>query len=906
MNRVLRLFKTRRLMVPLAATILIVFVVFGGLMIYKKLKYSSGDVLQAIPSSAILVGEGVGVLEYGKMLARNSWWGTAFGQGMAADPLSHMVSELDSLSGIEAEELADLFSDQPFAMALVPRKQEGPALVYAIRLGEKLSEHRLLESLGKVWKNFQPKQLLEISYHEAELSDGVKIFVLVRDGLFIFSADRETFELSWYTLESGNHIGKDQEYVETRSKLAKSQNNVPHFLMSHEGLFTWFRRFTGPRFRELSSVIVDAGSWSALELTDGEDVLHLQGFTQVPERSIPFFEALLHGGRVLKDPAPLLPKSTFFYDQLAVEGFSSFYREVIEGYHFKARKDTLRVAVAPEWVDTLAMVLKESDLRSITFAMSSIYDSSGQAGCLLYLEAGRSETAMRGLEGLSDTNRRLIYQDHVIHKIQLNRLLPALLGKRYQMFEEAWFTLHRGNIIVAQTKELLMSVLNDISLGKTLSSLEGYREGESRLQGALSRRYFMNGKEANQYLRQQIVPERAGQYDRFIASLPGQLFIGFIREEGVLLTDLILVPGFVENQDQRYREVVLDDAPVQDPLLLKDHRTGELKVIVADRSGNLYSLTQRGGPEWKMASREVPASVLMVIDLYRNGREQCLFLGQSMIHLVQADGQYVKGYPVRLPTNFESGLAVFDYEGNGNYRLLYRDVNGKLVNVDIAGNPVAGWTSPAVAPSDRPVTWMKINGLDFLCVTDASGALSALDRRGKERFRLVDMRVSDRSDLVLTTLLGQSVITFVSAEGHLYQVDGSGVAVRHEVLQFAPTSRLLKTGTPSVNLGFAVIEPKRVSLFDQNLKVLVNAEINELEWKRVQTVRGSQIFAAAGLDRDGVPYLIQTKTGKVKQLSPLGFDHVLVWYDQVLRNHVVFYSKGALTRIGSMSDTENK
>jgi hypothetical protein len=897
MKRILQAMNYRRLAIVLVAVAIAVALVFGGLVMYRTLKYPAGEVLKAIPSNAILVAEGVGFLEFGIHISENSVWKTAMDASGQDDPLLTVVEKMQGAKALLGSEFEDLLQQQPFAMALIPQKENGPSLLYVIRMKEGVPESQIHSTLGKIFTHYKAKRLLEISYHELVLPGNLSAYVIAKDGLLLISADREVFELSYYTLESGNHLARDAGFMAAREQLLKSQNNVPFVMISHEALYGWFRRFLTSYLREVCSVISDAGSWSGLELTSLEQGIHLQGFTQVVHHRPAYFESMLLGGKSLSDPSSVLPHNTFFYDQMSVSGFSDFYRLCIDGYHHQERGDTVSYAIEKRMVDSLSLVLRESEIRSFLVAMTSAGDSGTVGEMLLVMEAARIETAKLGLSRFADTTQMFVYQGYEVNRITSPGIISALLGKRMVSFREAWYTIQGNHLVMAPGKESLMSVINSISLGRTLESIPDYSEGVSRIKGALSRRYYFNASTAAPFLRTQVISDKTTRFDSFVPKMPGQIFLGFTREDGVLLTDILVFPQSGVSKNDAFREVVLDDIPATEPVLLMDYRNKDMKVILADRLGNIYNLSYSAGPEWKMTPREAPASALKVIDMYQNGRQQCLFLSRSMLHIVQADGQYVKGYPVPLPAGFASHLAVFDYESNGNYRILYRDVQGRLMNVDLSGSPVAGWTNPSVSLSDRPVLWHRMNGIDFLVFTDEMGHFTTIDRRGKARFMVPDIRVFDRSGIGIGLLFGQPCFTFLTTEGFLYQVDAQGKATKHELIQFAPSSQLLALQNHGVG-EILILEPANVSLFDQALKLRIASEYSETVWQSLHPIRGSGIFAAIARSHDGIPFVVHTKTAKITRLSSQSFDYSLAWYNQGASREEVLLIKGVLARIG--------
>lgn len=179
------------------------------------------------------------------------------------------------------------------------------------------------------------------------------------------------------------------------------------------------------------------------------------------------------------------------------------------------------------------------------------------------------------------------------------------------------------------------------------------------------------------------------------------------------------------------------NAPIhKGPFSVVNHNDGFPEFILQDVSNILYLLDQDGAILWQKEISGPIASNVYQVDIYKNERLQYLFNTRNYLHLIDRNGEYVRGYPMRLPSPASTGISVFDYEGNKNYRIIFPSENKMIYNYSLLRRAVAGWQyQPGEHPVNRPVQHLRIVNKDYLVVTDTTGTVYFLDRRGKQRLK---------------------------------------------------------------------------------------------------------------------------------------------------------------------------
>lgn len=873
---------------------------FASRYVYLKLRYPEQDVLTGVPRSAIMVAEGKGFYPFLSSLSGHAVWQQGFLTGGSSDHLSALATDLGKISDSGDGVIRSILTEQPFVMSLVPKKEGGPAFLFTIQLPKGLRPATVHSQLRQRWNNYSEKRLLEIRFYERVLPDGTPLYIVIRDGLLIASVDREAFELGYYTLESGNHIAKDESFRDVRAQLSKSQNQTTRVFCSYEGFYTWFARFIRGEKKPLIASLPNLGTWGAFDLAFDDEELHLQGFTGTGDDNSALFQALPEAGRVLDDPGAVLPAGTLFYDQMAVPSFSRYMDDYVRGYRMNQKGVTpVTYPVSASLLDTVERIITGFSPESVTLAATDLTDTLPGGNYLLFIQASQAARLHDALRPFTDTLQRLQYQEFVISPLSVPYLVPALFGSLFQSFENAFLSTYEDYLIIAPTQGAMLSALNGLTLGRTLGSIPSYQRTFSRVQGQMSRRLYLDRKEGENYLRSLMEPSEIGSYDTLLPYLPQQCMLSFAKEGGILLTDMILHANPLQPGAARGGEIVLDAPLSAEPLLIHDHRSNEIKVIAADQSGYLYMMNQKGEIEWKISATEQPLSELLTLDLYKNGRQQCLFFSRNMLHLVQIDGKYVPGFPVAISAPFQRHLSLIDYDANGNFRFMYLDQQQRVSNIDIAGKMVPGWNQPQIPGLSGPVKLLKSGGQDFLLLRDTAGVVHFHDRRGRERFSLpAGVQVHSHSEILQGNWGGSTRFIFLDRNGALQRVSPEGALDKTAPLQFQPGAWLIGFSKEQGGQGeIAVIEPNGVTVLDSELKTLRKGGTGVPEFQSLRKSAGNPSALFCALDKAGVPYMMLRSDFRQFKITEKSYDYVNSWKDPASSATYCVVTKGTVVFI---------
>ena len=168
-----------------------------------------------------------------------------------------------------------------------------------------------------------------------------------------------------------------------------------------------------------------------------------------------------------------------------------------------------------------------------------------------------------------------------------------------------------------------------------------------------------------------------------------------------------------------------------------NHKSNENELVVQDAKNNLYLINATGNSLWKKQINEAIASDVYTIDAFKNNKFQLLFNTANYLHLIDRNGNYVEGFPVKLPSRATNALAVFDYENTREYRILIACADKTIYNFNANGSKNESFV-PIKTKADitLQIAYTKVGASDYLIACDTEGKIYVYSRRGAGRIDL--------------------------------------------------------------------------------------------------------------------------------------------------------------------------
>jgi hypothetical protein len=279
-----------------------------------------------------------------------------------------------------------------------------------------------------------------------------------------------------------------------------------------------------------------------------------------------------------------------------------------------------------------------------------------------------------------------------------------------------------------------------------------------------------------------------------------------------------------------------DTGIITKPFLFRNHASGATEIAFQARTKELFLQNSTGKIIWKKQLNEEIRSEIFVVDAFKNGKLQMLFNSDHYLHLVDRNGNYVQGYPVKLPAKATNQLSVFDYEKKNDLRLFIACSDNKIYNYNIWGVKHEGFKPHVVAGEvTLPIKYCKVGLSDYLITADRKGRIYAFSRRGDGRIDFKNKLLEDAVNFELQegNNLANTQLVYYDEKNNI--IDKISLTDKKEVYKIA-------TGEPDIVATFADVDKNKIN-------DLVIASKTKTE---VYNINGSEIFSIAlNIERPG-------------------------------------------------------
>jgi len=354
-------------------------------------------------------------------------------------------------------------------------------------------------------------------------------------------------------------------------------------------------------------------------------------------------------------------------------------------------------------------------------------------------------------------------------------LHAELLGPAFQILGRPWWVVLGDVVVFAPEASGIQRTVDAWSDGRSLAEDGRTAAWWTRMASDAGMSWWCDVARAKPLLAANARPSIASRIDSltgFWSALGGltvQVSPGL--RGSVHVTAAIQFAPLKEQATNERWQVALGAPASRPPQIVTNHTNGTREVLVQDELHRLHLIGTTGKVLWSRALESPILGTVQQVDRFRNGKLQLLFATAEGIHLIDRNGKDVGGFPVRTEHRICTPLAVFDYEGDGEYRILVNLLNGTMMNYGMDGLPVKGWERPMLkAPAACAVHHLRIRNKDHLVVADSLGNVRVLDRRGsdRERARLVLGGSPKVLSIAPGTDLGSSSIVWTDRDGRLW------------------------------------------------------------------------------------------------------------------------------------------
>lgn len=460
----------------------------------------------------------------------------------------------------------------------------------------------------------------------------------------------------------------------------------------------------------------------------------LRGFNWAPDSLHTSLELLKDQQPVKPQLVKKLPGNTLWFYYMGLSNFEQYINRL---HQLPGTLHAIEEFNGQYNVNLRQHLLSWVDNELVYFSVSSFPKEK-----LLLLKTDGSMNPGKELDFLarqldSSSAENIGYKDRVIRRIKESNLFGLLLGEVFSGLDQPYYLELDGTVVFSTSADALTDYLSSVSQEQYLvrdiqfyDNLENYFSTSANV---LFHTSFGEGHEAWRLL--DSVKGNLVRDVSFIKNMASFTFSLSHRTNELFYTQALLkYKGSGSTATNTIWDVSFDTLLQNTPHLIHNHLSGTENIVIQDRANVLHSLSATGKTEFTVKLDEKIVGEIVNVDILKNGKNQLLFVTPKKLHVIDLKGNYVAGFPAALPTLATSTPAVYDYENDGNYRILIPS-GTKILNYNREGKTVTGFMFSGLPGNiTQPPVFSRIDNKDYLFICDEIGNIKITDRKGNDRY----------------------------------------------------------------------------------------------------------------------------------------------------------------------------
>jgi hypothetical protein len=736
-----------------------VFVIVGGYFYLQRGVLSDVDPFSAIADDAVIVIRVNDIQEFFSSVRSGSEMWEEIGVVLDAGDFFNGIVFGDSIIAGNPE-INEISKGRHLFLSLHPSGRDKYEAVYYFNLAsfkEAKNINGLVEKLLPEGSVTEERVYNRARIYDATLrspGSGGGFSWTVQGGLFIFSNSSLLIENAVDQLLSGDGLPEDEAFRKVYGTTGTNVDANVFFNLRH--LPGYISSFTGEPATSLLKDFDNLASWAELDFHLRDDALLMNGFS-FSESSENSYLNIFEGQSPVNIKAiSAIPSFTSGFLAIGLSDpilFHENYLDWLEGSDrmtdFAIMEETffdltgLMPAEAFHSVMTgeIALVMTGWDshgTKGETFLMIDTRSRSLSEELMLQMLAHNARITGNSIDSYIEVyhvDRETAYN---IYSFPYSRTGEMLFGRIFGLSATSYFTFVDNYLVFGESIKGLSGLIHANVLNQTLGSDNRFNDfseflvshNNFYLYTDLARSAGILSNLLNERLTSNLGnnPESLRRFQAFSLQFSA-------GREMIYNNSYLRYSSQVFEEPRTEWQTLLDTLIDFKPVLLQNHNTGENEIIVQDLNNNIYLINNAGRILWK---KPLPGRIMGTvhqIDLYKNGRLQMIFNTAERIYLIDRNGNDVGRYPVRLPSPATTGISVFDYDNNRDYRIFVAAEDRSVVVRSGEGNVVTGWNFRETEHNVyHEIQHIRSDGRDYIVFGDRH-RVYILDRRGNARVK---------------------------------------------------------------------------------------------------------------------------------------------------------------------------
>lgn len=877
---------------PIFIIALVALITAAGFYYYNQQEYGKRiDIWQLVPGHAIFVYENKNTVVHW-----NNIMGFPVGKTLIKYPgISHFdatMVQLDSLSGKKGL-LDKAFRNREFLMSAHIISSTDFDFLFFLDQGAEGGKNafgRIMKDLGKEKAYSHGKRVfqdIEITELKSKNSDEVFSYIMYDD---IFIGSYTPFLLEDVIRNINQSFGDSfKSRINSLKGLSKLENDEGNLYIDLARMPEFFSLFTKQEIKKELQAIMQFADDIYLDVkVTGNEILFNGVSTAGNGQNMQFLNVFNHQFAQAVKITHIVPNQTAYLFDMTFSDFSKWH-ESLNRYWLSVNKEQYQKFESfgetyqfnYDWIDNEMALAVQEPL------------AGDQPDRLLFIKSKNENDALGSMLAFSDqyikkTGDSLFtenYNGHKIIQLGYKELPETILGSMFHGFSNTYFTVYDKYLVMANNMRGVKQFINDLENENVWGKSIRHSLFLENTLGESSISLMVNTLTYWQILKQKL----------------NKTWLKVFEDHQVPFHSFDLIAFQVSNLEERYytsisighhkveekprthdrfrvlQEVNTGSEIVTKPFIVKNHNTNRLETLIQDDHNKLYLISNQGRILWSDSLDGRIQSQVHQIDYYKNRKLQYLIATKDKIHLIDRNGKFVAGFPIRMKKGVEIDyLNVIDYDQTKKYRIMVADVDGNIYLFDKNKRNLKGWTPRKIDGKLASAPFhLRIKGGDCIIALQENGQLNVMNRRGNMYKGFpVGFNARFSSPLFVETGndFGTTKLIAVSTSGEIIQVNLKGRIVKKTQLYKPVKESTYKLVPDALKKDFIIVrqdynalsflDKKGETIFEQNFITSGNLVVQYYNFST-----DNKIFIVTDVEQEFT--YIFNKEGELFNLEPM-------------------------------------
>lgn len=697
--------------------ILLVLVIVFLILVLPRISSEGADPFDAVPADASLIVELPHAKSNQDQFENDTLWSLLKGYALPQRLSAHLhliQSVLAPDSGdpplLETELLASIHS--------IAADDFG--LLYILRLPAGATKKKLEEILPKA----ETHTFSGSKIYEADIEGGGHWAFAMREGLLMASHHPYLVESAVDRLSGrADEPASMQNLEQVRQQASKNDDAKLYFNFSR--LPQLLALFLGDDYNHLGNATGHFATWAEMDIRSLSQGLLMNGYLTTDGDS--YLSRISESPELKANLAEVLPFNTAVFYQINTRNLEHLVKpygaEALERFNESFMN----------WAGNL-----------VGLAVVEPFGADYNKDCFVVVEAADTAIARQQLTRLASEQQNVVeasaepYKGFSIYHLADLDDLESTVGLGSSIMKDPYFVIVDRYVVfgnsIANIKVLLERYVDQQTLDKDLD----YLTFKQQLTNNPAFYLFVNTARCVQLLSglgNETFAEYLGESaDQFHALNPIGIQLTSYKDHMYMVNGLAQTFGEFQVTTDLLWKTELDTAVARGPWLVINHDDNSKELFVQDAHNYVYLIDGSGEILWHRQLDGPIVGDVQQVDYYRNGKLQYIFATKGSIHLIDRLGRFVENFPLRLSSEVTSGLSVFDYNRNGEFRMFLGCANGNVYGFYKSGQPLPGWSPKrGLGRIELPLDHFVSDTRDYMMATNTEGTTYLLNRQAENR-----------------------------------------------------------------------------------------------------------------------------------------------------------------------------